>query len=145
MSNLLNRLPFAKVANKSSGGPSKTRLERLDRLEKQGVIRKVDSSDWAAPIVTVPKKEGRIRICGDYKVTINQALTVDQYERYQSRLEKLGDGIRLDVESCLVGVYCVQLFLKKGIVVFQEGVEFTGCSSYSRNTFPIELNVLSLV
>ena len=53
--------------------------QELDRLEKQGVIKKVDSSDWAAPIVTVPKKEGKIRICGDYKVTINQALTVDQY------------------------------------------------------------------
>ena len=63
-------IPFAL---KDAVGPE------LDRLEKQGVIRKVDSSDWAAPIVTVPKKEGCIRICGDYKVTINQALTVDQY------------------------------------------------------------------
>ena len=51
----------------------------LDRLEKQGIIRKVDSSAWAAPIVAVPKKDGRFRLCGDYKVTINQALTVDQY------------------------------------------------------------------
>ena len=53
--------------------------QELDRLEKQGVIKRVDSSDWAAPIVTVPKKGGQIRICGDYRVTVNQALTVDQY------------------------------------------------------------------
>ncbi len=53
--------------------------QELDRLEEQGALRKVEFSEWAAPIVTVPKKEGRIRICGDYKITINQALTVDQY------------------------------------------------------------------
>ena len=53
--------------------------QELDYLEKQGTIRKVDSSDWAAPIVTVPKKDGRFHLCGDYKVTINQALIIDQY------------------------------------------------------------------
>ena len=52
--------------------------KELDRLEEQGILKKVKSSDWAAPIVPVPKKDGRFRICGDYKVTINQALTVDQ-------------------------------------------------------------------
>ena len=51
--------------------------KELDRLKEQGILKKVDSSDWAAPIVPVPKKDGRFRICGDYKVTINQALTVD--------------------------------------------------------------------
>ena len=53
--------------------------QELDRLEKQGVLRKVERSDWAAPIVVVPKKDGKFRICGDYKVTINRALAVDQY------------------------------------------------------------------
>ena len=53
--------------------------QELDRLEKQGIIKKVSTGDWAAPIVAVPKKDGRFRLCGDYKVTINQALTVDQY------------------------------------------------------------------
>ena len=51
--------------------------QELDRLEEQGALKKVEFSEWAAPIVTIPKKEGRIRICGDYKITINQALTVD--------------------------------------------------------------------
>ena len=53
--------------------------EELDRLEESGILRKVDYAEWAAPIVPVPKKNGGIRLCGDYKVTVNQALHVDQY------------------------------------------------------------------
>ena len=34
---------------------------------------------WAAPIVAVLKKDGRFQICGDYNVTINQVLSVEQY------------------------------------------------------------------
>ena len=50
--------------------------EELDRLE---VLEKVTHSEWAAPIVAVPKKDRKIRIFGEYKVTINHALAVDQY------------------------------------------------------------------
>ena len=53
--------------------------QELDRLESCGILQKVTSSDWAAPIVAVPKKDGKFRICGDYKVTVNQALDVAQY------------------------------------------------------------------
>ena len=53
--------------------------KELDRLEEQGVLRRVDYSEWAAPVVPVPKKDGSIRICGDYKVTINPHLQIDQY------------------------------------------------------------------
>ena len=53
--------------------------KELDRMEQQGILRKVSHSEWAAPIVPVPKKDGRFRICGDYKVTVNQSLSVDQY------------------------------------------------------------------
>ena len=53
--------------------------EELDKLEKAGILEKVTYSEWAAPIVAVPKKDGKIRICGDYKVTVNQALEVDIY------------------------------------------------------------------
>ena len=51
----------------------------LERLENLGVIEKINYSDWAAPIVPVPKADKSIRICGDYKVTINSVLQVDQY------------------------------------------------------------------
>ena len=44
-----------------------------------GVITQVQFADWAAPIVPVIKKDGSVCICGDYKVTINQATNVDSY------------------------------------------------------------------
>ena len=51
----------------------------MDRLEQEDILQKVSNSDWAAPILAVPKKDGRFRICGDYKVTINRILSVEQY------------------------------------------------------------------
>ncbi len=42
-------------------------------------MKKVSRSEWAAPIVVVPKKDGKLRSCGDYKVTVNRAFEVDQY------------------------------------------------------------------
>lgn len=40
----------------------------------QGILEPVDYSKWATPIVPVPKSDGFIRICGDYKATVNKAL-----------------------------------------------------------------------
>ena len=49
----------------------------LDTLLEAEVVEKVNFSEWAAPIVVVPKKDHRVRICGDYKVTINPVIEVD--------------------------------------------------------------------
>ena len=51
----------------------------LDSLVQAGIVKPFRNSEWAAPIVVVPKKDGRVRICGDYKVTINRSLDADQY------------------------------------------------------------------
>ena len=51
----------------------------LVRLEREGIIEKVTYAAWAAPIVPVVKRDGTIRICGDYKLTVNRAAKVDSY------------------------------------------------------------------
>ena len=53
--------------------------QELDRLQKQGIIKPVAFSDWAAPIVPVLKKDGSVRICGDYRLTVNQAAKLETY------------------------------------------------------------------
>jgi len=53
--------------------------DELNRLQDTDVIKPVKFSEWAAPVVPVVKPDGSIRICGDYKVTINQATQTDTY------------------------------------------------------------------
>ena len=51
----------------------------LQRLEHAGIISKVEWCEWALPVVPVVKLNGDIRLCGDFKVSINSLLQVDQY------------------------------------------------------------------
>ena len=58
----------------------KEQVEReLDKLENKGVIKKTEKSCWASPIVVVPKADNTVRICGDYKSTINQCVEDERY------------------------------------------------------------------
>ena len=51
----------------------------LKRMENEGVLSLVAYSEWASPIVIVPKADGQIRICGDFKSTINPYINAEQY------------------------------------------------------------------
>ena len=51
----------------------------LKRLQQTGIIEPIEHSDWAAPIVPVVKKDGSVRICGDYRLTVNRAAKPDTY------------------------------------------------------------------
>lgn len=44
----------------------------LTRLEKEGVITKVETSQWGTPLVPVLKENNKIRLCANYKVTVNK-------------------------------------------------------------------------
>ena len=75
----------------------------LDRMEKAGITRKVIYSEWASPIVSVPKKDGSLRICGDYKVSINPYMEVDQHPlpNPTELMVKLTGGRKLQNWICL--------------------------------------------
>ena len=51
----------------------------LKQLEDDGILTSVPNSDWASPIVVVPKADGQIRICGNFKATINPYINTEQY------------------------------------------------------------------
>jgi len=53
--------------------------ENLDRLVKEYILVAVETSEWGTPVVPVIKSDGSIRLCGDYKVTLNTFLKVDRY------------------------------------------------------------------
>lgn len=51
----------------------------LKSLESKGVISKVEYSEWASPAVCVPRKNGKLRLCADLKVTVNRFVNINQY------------------------------------------------------------------
>jgi hypothetical protein len=53
--------------------------KELERLVNEGTLRKVEHSEYGTPVVPVIKKCGSIRLCGDYKVTINPILKREPY------------------------------------------------------------------
>ena len=81
----------------------KERVERqLQQQVQEGELVPVDRSDWAAPIVVVHKKDGGIRICGDFKVSINPVL--------QSQT--------VVISSLIVFICLLYQFIYSGIVTF---------------------------
>ena len=41
--------------------------EEMDRLCNYGVVRKINSSEWASPVFTVPKSDNTLRSIGDFR------------------------------------------------------------------------------
>lgn len=53
--------------------------EELQRMVDDKVLTPVKYSKWATPIRVVKKDDGALRICGDYRATVNAAIDVDTY------------------------------------------------------------------
>ena len=66
--------PFGSLCSSNKSGPGP-----IEKLQTEGIIEHVEFSEWAAPIVPVVKQDGSIQMCGDYKLTVNQATQVDVY------------------------------------------------------------------
>lgn len=51
----------------------------IQRLIDRGNLEPVACSKWATPIIPVLKKDGRVRLCGNFKVTVNPQLVIKRH------------------------------------------------------------------
>ena len=66
----------------------------LQWLVEQDVLEPVRYSRWATRVVVVNKADGKLRLCGDYKVTVNRVAKADSYPlpRFEEILAALPNG-----------------------------------------------------
>ena len=66
----------------------------IDRQVKLGILEPVKFSPWATLVVPILKGDGSIRLCGDYKVTVNRETVTETYPlpRVEDLLASLGGG-----------------------------------------------------
>lgn len=53
--------------------------QELKELEEVGDLEKVPSSRWATPIIPILEKNNRVIICGDFNISVNPNLIVDDH------------------------------------------------------------------
>ena len=96
----------------------RNKLEKqLQHLESLGIIEPVQFSDWAAPIVPVLKANGELRVCGDYKLTVNWVAKLETYPlpRIEDLFTSLAGGktfSKLDLAQVYLQVELDQLAKK---------------------------------
>ena len=79
--------------------PEKEKKE-IDGILHAGVIEPT-SAEWARPVVFVPKKDGTMRFCGDYR-KLNAVTARDSYalRRMGECIDSLGDATVFTMLDC---------------------------------------------
>lgn len=78
--------------------------QELNRMVQEGILKSVQHSNYASPIVPVLKHNGNVRICGDFSQTINKQLVVEKYPlpKIEELFAKLHGGVeftKLDLSN----------------------------------------------
>ena len=57
--------------------------DELKYWEEMNIIERIEKDeptpDWATPIVVVPKTNNKVRLCGDFRVTVNPNIEEEKY------------------------------------------------------------------
>ena len=66
----------------------------IDKMIKEGILTPTEESQWATPIVPVIKPDGSVRVCGDYRETVNKRTACQSYPlpTLDNMLHKLAQG-----------------------------------------------------
>ena len=92
-------------------GPSAREKEKteIDRMLRAGVIEPA-TAEWACPVVFVPKKDGTMRFCVDYR-RLNAVTVRDSYPlpRMDECIDSLGDATVFTTLDCNSGYWQVEV------------------------------------
>ncbi|CAG8791891.1 7893_t:CDS:2, partial [Dentiscutata erythropus] len=69
--------PIKQNAYKAAPGVKEFIKNEITQLKKKGLIRESQSS-WSSPVMVVPKKGGKLRLCIDYR-KLNAVMKKDSY------------------------------------------------------------------
>ncbi|XP_037814014.1 uncharacterized protein K02A2.6-like [Lucilia sericata] len=87
------------------------RVEKeLNELEAAGIISKCERSDWGSPLVIIPKPDGGIRLCVDYKPGVNPQLVSSNYPI--RRIDEILNNLKGSKYFCRLDLYKAYLHLR---------------------------------
>ena len=86
--------------------------EELDEMLKSGIIEQ-SKSEWSSPIVLVPKKDGRLRMCVDYH-RLNTVSRLDDYPmpRIDELIDQLGKEKFISTLDLMKGYWQLPVTMK---------------------------------
>lgn len=82
----------------------------FDNLERDGIITKVDISEWGSPLVVIPKADGTVRLCVDYKITVNPCLKDAHY--LIRKVDDILNSLKKSKYSCRLDLFKAYLHVK---------------------------------
>lgn len=119
--------------------------QELNVLEKTGVISKTEISDWGSPLVVIPKSDGGVRLCVDYKVGVNERL-VDAHSPIR-KIEDIFNCLRNSRYFCKLDLYKAYLHIpvdeessKIQTISTHQGTYKVNRLSFGIKTAPSEFN-----
>ncbi|GBL97386.1 Uncharacterized protein K02A2.6 [Araneus ventricosus] len=84
--------------------------KELDSLEAAGIISKSITSDWGSPLVVIPKGDGTVRLCVDYKAGLNDLLMNVNYPI--KKIDEVLNSLRDSKYFCKLDLFKAYLHLQ---------------------------------
>lgn len=84
--------------------------KEIDELESSGILTPVNCSDWGSPLVVIPKPNGSVRLCVDYKCGVNERLVQANYPI--RRIDDVLSSLRNSRYFCKLDLFKAYLHLQ---------------------------------
>lgn len=105
--------------------------EELDAMERENILEKLEYCRWGTPLIIVPKPNGSVRLCADYKVTVNSQLEPAHHPI--PRVEELFQKVHGSTYFCLLDIYKAYL----NIALDEESSKIAALSTH-RGTYRVK-------